>query len=352
MPDGPPTTDISRPKVGKVPYAPQLISSCTVPGTAALTFDDGPNRYTSDLLGLLDRYNAKATFFVTAINNGKGQIDDPSLPWLELIQHMQLKGHQVASHTWSHPELNQLSPEQRRDELTKTEAALRNILGAFPTYMRPPYSRCDGACLNDLAEFGYHVVLYNIDTNDYRNDDPNAIQKSKDVFDHALAPFKSTEKSWLVIAHDVHEQTVHNLTEHMLKKLSKDGYRPVTVGECLGDPSELWYRHDTRSSNFGKPSANETSCGKRHAHACIGDDFSGSRNGYCRDSSDNCETGSQDSATGNTTIPHGNGTISGNATQGVQSGGGRVTSLAVAVLVPSSLAIILTVSALTMALPA
>ncbi len=47
--------------------------------------------------------------------------------------------------------------------------------------------------------------------------------------------------SFLVIAHDIYEQTVYNLTDFMLDTLLSKGYRPVTVGECLGDPVENWY---------------------------------------------------------------------------------------------------------------
>lgn len=246
-PKGPPTKDIPRPHIGLVPYGPREIRSCTVPGTVALTFDDGPTRYTGDLLDLLDKYEAPATFFVTGINNGKGQIDDESLPWASLIERMILSGHQVASHTWSHEDLSKITPAQRTAQLEKNEAALRNIMGSFPTYMRPPYSSClpRSGCREQLGNLGYHIVLYDIDTEDYKNDDPSLIQQSKDIFDDALSSGSPRTKSWLAIGHDAHEQTVHNLTEHMLQTMTRLGYRPVTLGDCLNDPRENWYRTDS-----------------------------------------------------------------------------------------------------------
>ncbi|RJE23973.1 chitin deacetylase [Aspergillus sclerotialis] len=248
-PNGPPTSDIPRPHNGKAVYGPSIIGTCTVPGTVALTFDDGPNVYTEELLDLLDRYNAKATFFITGINNAKGPIDDPSLPWEPLILRMRDSGHQVASHTWSHQDLSAVSREQLREQMLRNEAALRNILGVFPTYMRPPYSRCgpENGCLEELGDLGYHIILFDIDTKDYSHDSPDQIQFSKDRFDSFLSSAKASVKSWLVIAHDVHEQTVRNLTEHMLKRILNDGYRPVTVGECLDDPQEFWYRKDSHT---------------------------------------------------------------------------------------------------------
>ncbi|KAJ5102227.1 hypothetical protein NUU61_004449 [Penicillium alfredii] len=307
-PKGPPTKDVGRPHMGQVPYGPQEVRSCAVPGTVALTFDDGPTRYTGDLLDLLDRYDAKATFFITGINNGKGQIDDFDLPWASLIERMQLSGHQIASHTWSHEDLSKVTPLQRQDQIEKNEAALRNILGSFPTYMRPPYSSCtrDSACGTDLGRLGYHIILYDIDTDDYKNDDPNLIQRSKDIFDQSLSTGSPTSRSWLVIAHDAHEQTVHNLTEHMLKTMKRTGYRPVTVGECLRDPRDLWSRPDDRmpsrkkkgpkSSGDPKLVSIDGTCGKHYT--CLGSRFGlccGSVN-LCGNTTQHCGVGCQSDA--------------------------------------------------------
>ncbi|KAL2870681.1 chitin deacetylase CDA6 [Aspergillus lucknowensis] len=305
-PGGPSTESIPRPKIGKALYGPNEIRHCTTPGTVALTYDDGPNQYTRDLLDLLDKYGAKVTFFVTGNNNGKGQIDSPDVPWAPLIQRMVVSGHQVASHTWSHQDLNKISQVQRRTQLLWNEVALRNILGYFPTYMRPPYSSCttDTGCLNDMGDLGYHVILYDIDTEDYSHDSPSTIQRSKDIFDENLNRDKGSPKSSLIIAHDVHEQTVHNLTEYMLKKLSANGYRAVTVGECLGDPQENWYRKD---DNFKVPSKTKPQPPKKNISvdgkcggqvSCIGSTFGlccGGK-GYCGNSTEFCGAGCQSNA--------------------------------------------------------
>ncbi|KAL4898136.1 hypothetical protein BDV59DRAFT_607 [Aspergillus ambiguus] len=252
-PNGPLTDTIPRTKLGKVPYGPLSIRSCTVPGTVALTFDDGPNKYTSALLDLLDKYDANVTFFLTgnenAKANGVGKID--SEPSSRLIQRMYTSGHQIASHTWSHLDLSAMSREHRLTQMVWNEMALRNILGGIPTYMRPPYSSCTGqsGCLDDMSTLGYHIILYDIDSEDFRNDNPDSIQKSKNIFDKHVDQDQSSQKPWLVIAHDVHEQTVYSLTEHMIEKLAARGYRAVTVGDCLGDPREFWYRKDSRFPN-------------------------------------------------------------------------------------------------------
>lgn len=276
-PQGPPTINVARPHVGKVPYARSPIYSCTVPKTLALTFDDGPNRFTSDLLDILDKFNAKATFFISGINSGKGQIDDFTLPWGPLIQRMHRSGHQIASHTWSHQDLSKISKAQRRDQMLKNEAAIRNILGGIPTYMRPPYSSCtvESGCVDDMDELGYHITYFNLDTDDYNNDHPDFIQRSKDNFDRAISVQDPPGRPLLAIAHDIHGQTVYNLTAYILQKASAAGYRAVTVGECLDDPRDFWYRWDynVAAPKFGSNSSavptcckNSGSCGNATRH--------------------------------------------------------------------------------------
>ncbi|KAI1776687.1 hypothetical protein F4818DRAFT_440087 [Hypoxylon cercidicola] len=243
-PAGASTSTLNRPPLGNIDIGGVGIYDCENEGDVALTFDDGPGGYTSDLLDLLARYNAKATFFITGINNGKGEIDNSSLEWPSVIQRMYSENHQIASHTWSHADLSAITASRRRDEMVKNEMAFRNILGRIPTYMRPPYSSCteESGCQADLAELRYHVIYFDLDTDDYNNDAPDLIQNAKDNYDDYFEGKSPETDDALVIAHDIHEQTVHNLTEYMLQGLQARGYRAVTVGDCLGDPVSNWYR--------------------------------------------------------------------------------------------------------------
>jgi peptidoglycan/xylan/chitin deacetylase (PgdA/CDA1 family) len=209
------------------------------------------------MLDMLKSWGARATFFITGNNLGKGQIDNGALPWVNLIKRMHSEGHQIASHTWSHQNLNDITRQQRLQQMFSNEMALRNILGFFPTYMRPPYSKCTDQCLTDMADLGYHVTSFDIDTEDYLNDSPFMIQKAKDNFLNNVNTKPNTTGDWLVIGHDVHEQTAHNLTEFMLAVTKMKHYTAVTVGECLGDPKENWYR----SANGGVTSSSATRAG-------------------------------------------------------------------------------------------
>lgn len=86
IPSGTNTSTLSRSPLGSVAVGGVGIYDCQNDGDVALTFDDGPGQYTSELLDLLAQYSAKATFFITGINNGKGEIDNASLQWPSIIK--------------------------------------------------------------------------------------------------------------------------------------------------------------------------------------------------------------------------------------------------------------------------
>ncbi|RPB26806.1 glycoside hydrolase/deacetylase [Terfezia boudieri ATCC MYA-4762] len=237
-PDGATTLGSSRKLFGSVPYGVEIYD-CDAPGTIALTYDDGPFSYTTDLLDILKTHNAKATFFVNGVNLGKGMIDDPKLPWAAMIKRMISDGHQVASHSWSHADLSTLNETEQTMEMIKNEMALRNIIGKWPTYMRPPYSSCNEACMATMRKLGYHVCYFDLDTEDYLHATPATNYISQKIVHDNLA---MSEDNWLSIMHDIHEQTVYNLTSYFLGQITAEGFKTVTVGKCLNDPEANWYR--------------------------------------------------------------------------------------------------------------
>ncbi|KAK7727058.1 hypothetical protein SLS57_003089 [Botryosphaeria dothidea] len=261
-PAGTNTSSVARDLKGSVAYGGAGIYDCVVNGQVALTYDDGPYIYTDGMLDVLKKYNAKATFFITGNNNGKGEIDNAANGWDTVIKRMYSEGHQIASHTWSHQDLSAITSAQRKDQMIKNEMALRNILGFFPTYMRPPYSSCtaESGCEDDLKALGYHITYFDLDTDDYDNTTPDKIQNAKDNFSKALANKAPASNDFLAIAHDIHQQTAQNLTEFMLQTLQSAGYTAVTVGECLGDDEANWYRTSAGSvfTSSAAPSATST----------------------------------------------------------------------------------------------
>ncbi|KIW16636.1 hypothetical protein PV08_03824 [Exophiala spinifera] len=238
-PSGPSLSGEERAQVGAVPYG-KPITSCTKPGVIALTFDDGPSDDTAKLLDILVKRNAKATFFVPGIANGRGRIDTTK-GRMELIKRMFQDGHQIGSHSWSHFDIDALTSEERKTDLAKNERAIANILNKYPTYMRPPYMKCTGetGCLADLMDRGYHDVGYSVDSTDWSH--PEDLDAMKQAFDEA---FNQTAQDgrMLLIQHDTIHKSAIDLTEHILDAVDQKGWKAVTVGECLEDPAENWYR--------------------------------------------------------------------------------------------------------------
>ncbi|KAK5061555.1 hypothetical protein LTR84_008099 [Exophiala bonariae] len=226
VPSGYNTLNDARPNIGGVSYG-QLITRCKVNGTIALTYDDGPTENTDELLDILNEAGVKATFFVTGIANGLGALDQTDAR-AKSIGRMSREGHQIASHTWSHFNLNNLSTYDRRAEMAKNEQALVNIIGKYPTYMRPPFLQCsvNGGCQRDMRDLGYHIVGYSTDSTDWMHEgDLNAMINATD------AALNATDASgnMLLIQHDSIRFSAINLTQHILPQIAKKGWR----GKCV-----------------------------------------------------------------------------------------------------------------------
>lgn len=222
MPPGVSTLKDPRPQLGKIKYG-EYIMDCKLPGTVALTFDDGPNVYTSELLDKLKVAGAKATFLVAGNTNGRGELDKGSV-WPKILKRMLAEGHQIGSHTWSHPHMNAIKSEDRRMDMAKNERAIANVIGKYPTYMRPPYGECDAksGCLKDLHDMGY-TPLVGFDTQDWMNA-AGHIQKSEKLvkeFFKNLGPAGHA----LFCQHDTLAASVQELTTLILEEIKHKGFR-------------------------------------------------------------------------------------------------------------------------------
>lgn len=155
---------------------------------------------------------------------------------------MKADGHQIASHTWSHQRLPTLGKTLLRQQIIYNEIALADILGFFPTYMRPPYSASNEDVDRWLGELGYHVTYFDLDTQGYLHDSEDEIETCKNIVDKAFGSRDAETESYLHIEHDTVYETVSTLVSYTIDTLYHAGFTAVTVGECLDDPEENWYR--------------------------------------------------------------------------------------------------------------
>ncbi|KAK1676727.1 hypothetical protein BDP55DRAFT_549903 [Colletotrichum godetiae] len=246
-PNGPDTSNYARPKNGDVPYGGVGIYACVNQGDVAITYDDGPYIYTAAMLDAFKSHGAVATWFITGNNIGKGMIN---VNYRDVITRMIADGHQVASHTWSHENLDQMTLAQRKNQMVYNEIAFMDILGFFPTYMRPPYSICGAECQGQMADLGYHITYFDLDTQGYLHTPADQIGFSVNLWDQAMLARTPCNGSYLHIEHDIHQYIATTLTNHILDSVVANGWNAVTVGTCLGDPPENWYRGAVPAYNF------------------------------------------------------------------------------------------------------
>ncbi|KAM0200029.1 hypothetical protein ACHAPA_009653 [Fusarium lateritium] len=213
------------------------IYSCTQEGTVALTFDDGPYVHTDSVLDQLAIVGFKATFFVNGYNIGN--IAD----YKSTVNRMVDEGHQVASHTYGHPDLVGLQDFDIEQQMSLLNNELSLLIGKSPVYMRPPYFSFNDETLRVLGQLGYKVVIADIDTNDWQFSS-RGVEGPLDAYYTGLRNGGS-----IVLMHDVHQNTVDNILPLIIQATVESGKRAVTVGECLGDPETNWYQ--TEGSQTG-----------------------------------------------------------------------------------------------------
>ena len=209
------------------------------PKTVALTFDDGPDpTWTPQVLAVLERYHVPGTFFV---------VGSRVAHYPQLAQAIRASGSEIGLHTFTHPELREVSPTRVDQEFTATQLALAGATGQLSYLVRPPYSsEADAvddagfAVLQRLGQEGYLTALVDTDSNDWQRPGVDAIV-------NAVLPVGAT--GGVVLLHDAggdRSQTVAAL-DRIIPQLQAEGVRFTTVsagaglppGDFAADPSQL-----------------------------------------------------------------------------------------------------------------
>ncbi|KAI9247033.1 hypothetical protein BY458DRAFT_527497 [Sporodiniella umbellata] len=227
----------------------QVYTTCSVPGTMALTFDDGPYEYTWALAKSLHDQGITATFFMNGnnwvdVNSQSVQTPAGKKTYKQVIKHVYDQGHQIASHTYSHKELGGVSTSVVQSEMKKLETIFRAVIGKNPLYMRPPAGSYDDTTLAALGKMGYKVILWDIDSNDWRYKDSASLSREmKNYKDVIEKDNKKKPHGHIALQHDVHHKTVDKLVPWVISYIkSKKNYKFVSVAECLGNTKGSAYK--------------------------------------------------------------------------------------------------------------
>jgi len=217
-----------------------VYSTCKTKGTFALTFDDGPHDYEDDIAATLKKAGAVGTFFFNG--NNWDCIYDRA----EEIRAAYANGtNLIGSHTWSHPDLTTLSTSEIKKELDLVETALKKILGIKPKYFRPPYGSYNDNILKILKEYNYDVILWDVDTEDA---DGASVSYSEKQYSNFVKKYPKASGHGMALNHSPYSSTAHTVLPYAIDQLkTKNGYKLVSVAECLGVDKSGWYQ------TVGKP---------------------------------------------------------------------------------------------------
>lgn len=186
----------------------------------ALTFDDGPSSHTKQLLDALYERGVVATFFVL----GQQVASYPAVA-VRIVE----EGHEIASHSYKHPDLTKMSTAGIRSELTQSRDIIYKTTGVKPTILRPPYGSRNSTVQSVAGEFGYPLILWSVDTRDWESRNVNSI----------MTHFKSNNtikirEGDIILLHDIYSTTIEAAIK-AIDLLLAEGFVFVTVTDLLMD---------------------------------------------------------------------------------------------------------------------
>jgi peptidoglycan/xylan/chitin deacetylase (PgdA/CDA1 family) len=182
------------------------------PREIAITFDDGPHPQTTEILNLLDKYHAKATFFVI----GKNVEKHP-----EILHEILIRGHAIGNHSYHHGFWFSLkNSTQMIDEMKNTEEIILKKFNYKLHIFRPPYGITNPAVAKAAKAMNYRVIGWNLRSLDTQIKSPEKLKK------RVLGSLKGGD---IVLLHD-HASAVIPTLESILKHLEQNGLKSVKIG--------------------------------------------------------------------------------------------------------------------------
>lgn len=174
----------------------------------AFTFDDGPSKYTKELLKTLELNDSTATFFMLGNRMKYNE---------EIVKEVYKSSSEVASHTYSHKNLNKLSKDDILKEINSTSIIFNKITNDNIKYIRPPYGNYNGT----VKSTNFPIILWNIDPKDWLVKDSTKVYNS--VLKHAC-------DGCIVLMHDLYPTTIEAV-KMLIPKLNSLGYEVVSISD-------------------------------------------------------------------------------------------------------------------------
>lgn len=182
----------------------------------AFTFDDGPGKYTSELIDTLELNNSSATFFMLG-NRMKYNTD--------IVKKVYNSNSEIGTHTYSHKRLTSLSNDEIYNEINSSEIIFNDITGDHLKYLRPPY----GSYNDHIKDLGYNIILWNIDPKDWLTRDSKKIYNS--VLNNAC-------DGCIVLMHDIYPETIEAV-KMLIPTLNEMNYEVVSISNLIYNKNHI-----------------------------------------------------------------------------------------------------------------
>jgi len=185
----------------------------------ALTFDDGPGPYTQQLIATLEQLHVPATFFEIGIAEQYFRAGTA-----DVISH----GFALEDHTYSHAPMNQLGMAGQRSQILREASTITSFGAPFPRLFRPPYGYWNNTTLQLLHKYRMLMVLWTVDTSDYR------LPGSESIINTVVS---GAQPGAIFLMHDAGGNRAETIAAlpRIVEDLRARGYKWVTVPKLILD---------------------------------------------------------------------------------------------------------------------
>ncbi|MBO5363646.1 MAG: polysaccharide deacetylase family protein [Clostridia bacterium] len=170
--------------------------------------------YTDRILTELDRHNVKCTFFAVEFWVEK---------YPEYAKKIVERGHELGTHSKTHPYMSKLTKGQVRDELTSSMSAIEETAGVKPTLFRPPYGDYNNTLIETAIELGLYTIQWDVDSLDWKNLSATEL---------SLRVINGVKEGSIILCHNNGLHTAEALPM-IFSTLQNRGYEFVPIGDLI-----------------------------------------------------------------------------------------------------------------------
>ncbi len=166
------------------------------------------------ILETLKNNNVHITFFI---------VGDWVDKYPEAVKKINEAGHEIGSHSNTHPHVNKLSAEKNLEEINLSVAKIQKITGQKANIYRAPYGEYNNTVIKTAEENGYYTIQWNLDTLDYKG------LTGEQMWNRLK---NKLENGAIILSHNGTKHTADSL-DMLIKNIKSKGYEIITVSQLI-----------------------------------------------------------------------------------------------------------------------